>query len=204
MAENIKNKVNGSILPYPEYIQLVEKLVNEGKTTGHKQSEALAGFTSLNLKRMQRIDKTLHLSEKIIESIESIEESQNWWVITEAWCGDSAQNLPIIARIAEESRGSINLNILFRDDNPELMNQYLTNGSKSIPKLIAFDNEGHELFTWGPRPEPAHQLLLEWKTNPNGINWDDFEKELHTWYAKDKAETIQQEFSRLIGLKYNI
>ena len=80
------------------------------------------------------------------------------------------------------------------------MEQYLTNGSKSIPKLIAFNSNAKELFTWGPRPVPAQELLMNWKKNPAGRNWEAFETELHTWYARDKSKTIQEEFVNLIGL----
>ena len=34
------------------------------------------------------------------DEIDKIEDNQLWMVITENWCGDSAQNLPYIARIA--------------------------------------------------------------------------------------------------------
>ena len=155
-----KNITNGTILSYSEYIQWVEQLVIEGKTSGHNQTEALAGFTALNLKRMQRIGKTLHLSDQITSTLKELEQQQDWWVITEAWCGDSAQNLPVIGRLASESGGKINLHIILRDDNPELMDRHHTNGSKSIPKLIAFGKEGNELFTWGPRPELAREKLV--------------------------------------------
>ncbi len=193
-----QKKAKGSILSYAMYLKLVEQLVNFGLTTGENQTEALAGFTALNLKRMQRIDKTLKLSSQIVAAISELEQAQEWLLITEAWCGDSAQALPVISAMAAESKGKINLSIILRDENPELMAMHLTNGNKSIPKLVAFGKNQKELFTWGPRPYEAQQLLVNWKTNPNDRTWDDFEKELHTWYAKDKTQSIQQEFQGLI------
>ena len=59
-----------------------------------------------------------------------------------------------------------------------------------------------ELFTWGPRPKSAHDLVLDWKENPSGRDFEALEKELHTWYAKDKTQTLQKEFLHLLsGLK---
>ena len=121
-------------------------------------------------------------------------------VLTEAWCGDSAQNLPVIAEIAKLNPEKIKLYIVLRDENPELMDKYLTNGARAIPKLIAVNETlDKETFIWGPRPVPAQQLLLNWKNNPADKTWDDFEKELHGWYAKDKTQTIQSEFLDLLN-----
>ena len=86
------------------------------------------------------------------------------------------------------------MKIILRDENPEWIEKYRTNGRKSIPKLVAFDKEGEELFSWGPRLVPAHQILLHWKENPLEVTKEDFEKELHTWYAKDKSLSLQKEF----------
>lgn len=92
----------------------------------------------------------------------------------------------------------IQLFILLREENPELMNNYLTNGARAIPKLIAVNETlGTEAFVWGPRPALAQDMLYQWKKNPAGKSWNDFEKDLHAWYAKDKAVSIQAEFLRL-------
>ncbi len=79
------------------------------------------------------------------------------------------------------------------------MDKYLTNGARAIPKLIATNETlDEEAFIWGPRPAPAQQLLVNWKNNPANKTWDDFEKELHEWYAKDKSNTLQSEFLKII------
>lgn len=190
-------KATGKIMNYEQYTSWVADLVKYKQTSGSVQSETLIDFTLLNQRRMNRINKTLKLQEGLVNQLKN-SSVQQWWVITEAWCGDSAQCLPAIAKMAEASQGKITLNIISRDENPELMNEYLTNGGAAIPKLVAFDNENEqELFTFGPRPEPAKQFLLDWKKQPEGKSWEDFEKELHTWYAKDRSNTIQQEFVKL-------
>lgn len=186
------------VFSYASFIHWVEELAAEGKTSGFTQDEVLAHFTALNLKRMQRIYKTTPLNDMLVQAINSLESVQHWYIITEAWCGDSAQNLPVIARIAEAASGKIQLHIILRDENPAWMEKYHSNGSRSVPKLIAFDEHQKELFTWGPRPKEAQQMLLDWKQNPGGRSWNDFEKELDTWYAKDRSGSLQQELFHLI------
>ncbi|WBL25897.1 thioredoxin family protein [Zunongwangia sp. HGR-M22] len=193
--------VNKPVFSYIEFYEWTVQLVNNKQTSGEKQTENLVKFTELNASRMKRLNKT-----KLIPELENVvtglKKKQVWYVITEAWCGDSAQNLPIIGEIASAGN-KIDLRVILRDKNPEFMDKYLTNGSKSIPKLVAFSEEGVELFTWGPRPEPAQQLVLDWKENPNGRDFEDFERELHTWYAKDKTHTLQNEFLEILSsLKY--
>jgi len=149
----------------------------------------------LNWARTQRIHKTITLSPELKMAAEKIQQTYIWMVLTEAWCGDSAQILPVIAEIAKLNPEKIKLYVLLRDENPELMNNYLTNGASAIPKLVIVnETSGKEVLVWGPRPSEAQELLQNWKTNPAGRSWDDFEKELHSWYTKDKTHSIQSEF----------
>lgn len=190
----------GNAYTYPDFITWIQSLSAEGKTSGANQSEALIAFTQLNLKRMDRIYKTLMPDEALLQTIRNLKVRQQWTIITEAWCGDSAQSLPIIARIAESAAGRIGLNVILRDENMDWMHRYQTNGSNAIPKLIAKDEAGRELFTWGPRPIAAQKMLTNWKANPEGLSWDAFETRLHTWYAKDKGISIQSELHLKLSL----
>ncbi|SDS46237.1 thioredoxin family protein [Christiangramia echinicola] len=185
------------VFNYDKFFNWMQELAKTGKTSGDEQTQVLADFTALNRRRMSRLNKTLNLNNELKNALDKISEAQEWVVITEAWCGDSAQCLPMIGKIAAYSE-KINLKIVLRFKNPELMEQYLTNGSRSIPKLIALNSKGQELFTWGPRPVPAQELLKNWKKDPAGRNWEAFEMELHTWYSKDKSKTMQQEFIQLL------
>jgi hypothetical protein len=187
---------------YKTFFNWVEELVSIGKTSGLKQSQQLSEFTALNYKRMERLNRTVQLNANLLAITTELEQAQKWILITEAWCGDSAQNLPLISKIAESNPEMIQLQIILRDENADLMEKYNTNGSKSIPKLIAFDTEGKELFTWGPRPSFAQQMMIDWKANKASKSYDEFEKELHTWYAKDKSQSLQNEFYELL-LKYS-
>ncbi len=190
--------IRGTIYSYEAYMKWVHTLVQERKTSGSNQGAGRISYTALNLKRMIRLNRIM--TEKIMESSwSSITESQLWVVIAEPWCGDCAQILPAIDKMVQESQGMIELQIILRDENPEWIEKYHTNGAKSIPKLISFNRYGEELFTWGPRPAPAQELLLNWKDNHSGKSWNDFEGELHTWYARDKAETVRNEFDGILA-----
>lgn len=138
-----------------------------GKKGGNKFTESIAGINRIyktKFARTHRIHKTISISAAIKKAVENLEHSYTWMVIMEAWCGDSAQNLPIIAELARLNPDKIKIYILLRDENPELMENYLTNGARSIPKLIAVnDTLGKDAFVWGPRPAQAQELLTAWK-----------------------------------------
>lgn len=181
-------------IDYETYRNMMTKWVAEGKTSGSKQSEALAEYTKMNYQRMKRWEKTYIPSEDFKAKIKTVEKKLYWVILTEAWCGDAAQNISTIEKMA-----SLNDNIqtvyLFRDENLEIMDSYLTNGGRSIPKLICLEQKTlEEMFTWGPRPKPAQELVKLYKDNPEV----DYKLEVHTWYAKDKGRTIEKEFIDLM------
>ena len=187
-----------SQLTAEEYFEAIDGLVAEGTTSGKDKTEARIGFTALNQKRIKRNLKTYQPSDELKMILCNLSGPQKWYIFTEAWCGDSAQISPILSRIADESQGMIEVKFIFRDDNEELMKDYLTNGAQAIPKLVAFDESGFELFQFGPRPANAQAILLDWKANPNGRSHDDFERELHTFYAKDKGKSIEEELIQIL------
>jgi hypothetical protein len=144
---------------YPEYQELIAELVDKGLTSGPEQSEKHTHFTKLNFQRLKRVYKTLRLSEEIEEAAKNVQSEMLWVVIVESWCGDVPQNLPFMEAISQISN-NINLKIIFRDENPEIMDRFLTNGTRSIPKLICLDPHTYEVAgTWGPRPAGALALV---------------------------------------------
>ncbi|MCB9261947.1 MAG: thioredoxin family protein [Flavobacteriales bacterium] len=179
---------------YTEYRQMMDDLLAEGKTTGGNQDDYMIEYTKLNQKRMQRIEKTVKILPELEERIKKV-KPQTWLILTEAWCGDAAQNLPIIDALSKHNH-NIKVELILRDENLEIMDQFLTNGGRSIPKVIAIDSENEILFTWGPRPKEAQQLFLESKAS--GKSHDEFATELHGWYARDKGISIQKEFYALL------
>jgi len=161
------------------------------------QHDAKLATTKVNLARAKRLDQSFEISDAMQATLEQLNSPMIWYVLVEGWCGDSGQSLPLIAKIAGSSE-LIELKLLFRDENPGFMDAYLTNGGKAIPKLIARDKEtGKDLFTWGPRPSKITKLVQEYKAAFTLKDRADFDKNLHSWYAKDKGLAIQED---LIGL----
>lgn len=154
-----------------------------------------AEYIPMNLQRSKRISKTFKLSPEIAEMLGNLNKKINWLVISEHWCGDASQIMPILHGIAAASNGMIDLRIVYRDDN-NLIEAHLTNGGKSIPKLIQLTTDFHITATWGPRPAAAQKLVTELKANPiEGVNYADI---LHKWYADDKTHTSQSELLELL------
>ena len=186
----------GNAMSYGAYRTLVAELAEQGSNTGAEQTESLANYTQLNHKRMKRWDKTFKLSEATKEKLEALSEKITWVVLTESWCGDAAPSLPVMNRLAELSP-NLDLKVVLRDDNLPLMDAFLTNNARSIPKLVAVDSENQEVLgTWGPRPQVAAQLVTDHK-NTHGKLTAEFREELQQWYNKDKGQEILNELLEL-------
>jgi len=197
----ITQELINSALSWNEFYALSEQLVAEKRTTGPNQTEALLKYTELNWVRMHRMNKTLSILPEIKEKVDAINEKYLALVITEAWCGDGAQNLPAIAKICELS-DNLELKVIFRDDHLGIMNRYLTNGAMSIPIIILLKKDSlEEVGVWGPKPKAALDILANFKANPE-MPRDVFYKELHTWYAKNKSIDVQYEFMQLFDFSF--
>ena len=191
----IKNSIRKGVT-YSTYRTLIKGLLVEGKSTGIEQSESLYNYSKLNDKRMDRLDKTLKISEETQQSLNQLKNGYTFLVIAEGWCGDAAQILPVINKIAEASI-KIDLKIVCRDENDELMNKYLTNGSKSIPKIIIVDKNNNVINSWGPRPSIATRMVVDYKEK-NGAIDAEFKKDLQIWYNKDKGNSTQEDILHLL------
>lgn len=176
---------------YAEYRKLVDNELAKGRTTGPNQTEDYIEYTKLNAHRMSRLDKTIELDDTLIAELETIPCKVNWLLITEAWCGDAAQNVPILNKMAQAS-ANIELRLILRDENLEIIDQYLTNGGRAIPKLIVLDENMNEIATWGPRPTQVQEMVMENKRT-NQLPYDEFAKVVQKWYAADKGKSLQQE-----------
>ena len=183
-------------MSYAEYIKLIDDLLLDGKTTGTNQSEAMFNYGKLNRQRMHRLEKTVVLNESLREKVQNNKRKMIWLILTEGWCGDAAQNIPLIEKIAAAG-GSVETRYVLRDENLELMDAYLTHDARSIPKLIALDAETlEEIGTWGPRPQPAMDLFFELRDR--GLEKPLIMENLQRWYIADKNQTIQAEFEKLL------
>jgi len=196
MKKIIENSLQTAI-SYKGYRSLVRNLLTEGKSTGPEQSEDLTNYSMLNDRRMKRLDKTIKIFEETIQEFQKVKQPQTWLVLTEGWCGDAAQNLPILNKIAS-GIANIDLKIVLRDENLDLMDLFLTNGGRSIPKLIALDKDNNVLDLWGPRPTIATKMVLAYKEK-NGALDPQFKQDLQVWYNKDKGKSVQEDFVNLVA-----
>lgn len=183
-------------LSYSAYRTLVSKLIGEGKSTGNEQTSDLLHYSELNEVRMKRLEKTLQLDSEVLKTLQNLKAKQTWLVIAEGWCGDAAQILPIIKLMAEASE-YIDLKIVLRDENEALMNQFLTNGAKSIPKLIVLDENLNLINHWGPRPEAAKNLIIDYKAK-HGIVDETAKIALQKWYLDDKGISTMKEIVAML------
>lgn len=195
----MKASIIKSGMNYATYRAHIQLLLTEDKTTGSKQTPELVEFTQLNEQRMHRNEKQFKLNEELSETLSSKKSKEYWVLFAEAWCGDCAQNIPILHKIAEASNRTIELKILIKSEHLNEFQHYLTNGAESIPKLIRFNTETlEEIGVWGPRPLNAQAIAEHWKKNKATQTKEEFEKELHLWYAKDRGQQLQSEMNQLL------
>jgi thiol-disulfide isomerase/thioredoxin len=196
MKSIIENSLSQSH-SYVDYRNHIKDLLKEGKSSGNEQSEALTHYSELNETRMNRLEKTVKISTDIIQKLNQLNGDYIWLVISEGWCGDAAQTLPVIYKMAKLS-DKIDLKIVFRDENEDLMNLFLSNGTKSIPKLLILDKSTLDVLGhFGPRPMGAKQLILDYKAK-HGIVDETAKTNLQLWYLHDKGLSIQKEILDLI------
>ncbi len=182
------------------YRSLFERIVTEGEPYGPPGSGYGADYTKLNLARTRRLEKTFKPLPEVA-AVMAQAAPQTWLVITEPWCGDSAQNLPVIQLLAALAP-AIEVRIALRDTNLALIDRYLTNGARSIPKLVAFDAlTNAELFQWGPRPVAAHDLVMSEKSKPvaDQLSKEALAEHLHRWYNTNAGHDTQLELATLVG-----
>lgn len=182
---------------WKEYMDLVGKITKgEYKETPY-DDEHMVQYTKLNEVRIKRWLKNPDILDKdLIQQLNNLPEKQEWILILEPWCGDGAHIAPFIHLMAQHS-DKINLTLQLRDSEDSIIEQYLTNGSRSIPKLIVRDENGKDLFTWGARPKAAQDHFEELK-NTN-MTPEERKAALQVWYNKDKGESIQREFAGILS-----
>lgn len=183
-------------IDYQTYFDQITRFYEQQATSGPDQSSSMVEYTALNYKRMKRLNKTLSLDKASALFLRNCKTPQTWLVITETWCGDAAQILPVLYKMSEES-SVIALKLVYRDEHPELMDAFLTNGGRSIPKLIALNATNEVLFTWGPRPQLATQLVEDFKSKNEVLTFE-FKHELQNWYNKDKGQSTIKDLIELL------
>jgi hypothetical protein len=182
-------------LTFQEYIAVTRERAEQAVEGLPAEVAERIESTKVNLQRMQRIVNSHRVSEDLCILLRRNQRPQLWMVLTEPWCGDSSQCLPLIAVMAEQNE-LIELRILLRDANLDVMDLYLTDGKRGIPLLVAFDGAGEEIFRWGPRPKPAQAVFEEAKSA--GLEKVDILARMHRFYGRDRGRAVEGEFRRLL------
>jgi phage pi2 protein 07 len=194
-----KEKIGMSYEEYREMSAL--ELENYNLKDFEQKEKNRFAILRINLQRIKRLEKQFQPSNTVIEAVEKIKRPQFWLLITESWCGDSAQSVPVINIIAGLNN-NIELRLILRDAHKEISDRYYEPGQpRSIPLLIAYDEKNNELFRWGARPKHATELVKNLKNN--GLSKDEYNKELHLWYGKNKGKDIENEIAELINKSNN-
>lgn len=195
-------------LSYQEYRTLGQELLEKGTTTNGDNSPEILEYTNMNMYRMNRLDKTTKVNENIKNALNNLPSNEKfyWVVLAESWCGDAAQIVPVMNKIAEYAGEKLEIHFLLRDENPDLIDAFLTNGGRAIPKLLFVKKENDKLkiiSSWGARPAAAQKVVDDYKKmvkqNPELEDFKAFSESLHGWYAKDKTEHTQNELAELIN-----
>lgn len=198
-------------MTYPAYRSMISEGLASGKTTGENQGEAMLEYTKMNETRMNRLDKTTKLMEEVERELQAIQQPLTWLALTEAWCGDAAQVLPVVNKMAQASE-HISFKLILRDEHPDIMNAFLTNGGKSIPKIIVLDAQTRNVLgSWGPRPAEVQQMVMETKEELANMTdkaakqqrYQELVTKAQKWYARDKTRRIQQEFLQAVRQSLN-
>ncbi len=181
-------------MTYGDYQQLFDYILSKRHAEHPYDDEHYMNYTRLNQARMKRWDKQLELSEALVGTIKSIRNKQHWIIITEPWCGDAAHILPFLMRLVQHNP-LITYELQLRDSPPFLITAYLTDGSKSIPKLIVRDQTGNDIFSWGPRPKGAQALFYGLRAQK--ADFETSKVALQQWYNTDKGKSLCNELSAL-------
>ncbi len=191
---------------YVEYHTLIEQLLSQSHYLSLKSVENDTHDTRLSLIRMERLDKTARMTAHTRLQIAAIQTPLIWLTLTEVWCGDAAQIVPTIQKMAALN-DKIEHRLVFRDQHPELMDAFLTNGTRSIPLTIILEKKSLKLLGhWGPRPQELQSFVLDNLQELSKIKDEqeykmrntEFWTKVQRWYAKDKTYSTQKEFLEVL------
>ena len=129
------------------------------------------------------------VEEDYLQRVDAVPGDWHLLVLSEDWCGDAVNTVPVVAKLAALSP-TLELRVLARDENLDLMDAHLSGTSRAIPVVIALDGEFNERGWWGSRPAP----LQQWVTGPGkAMEKDARYREIRSWYARDKGRTTLEE-----------
>ena len=198
MVKIIKMKISNTLShahSYEQYMEIMTQLSNEKDTSGSTKSEALIKYSSLNYSRMKRLNKGTFSFDKSLFPM--LNEDIVMLCLTESWCGDAAQNLPILHQMTDLDP-HLSLKLIWRDEHMELMEKYKTNGALSIPKILFVNSKNEIMNSWGPRPSELQAWVMDAKYQRN-VDYSEISLYVQKWYNKDKGQSTFSEIAAILS-----
>ena len=182
-------------MDFQQYLDYFQEILSNPNAPAPYNNIDYLDYAKLNWARQQRWLKTGVVDPVLADVISKIDVPQQWIIITEPWCGDASHTVPFIYKLSTLNP-LVDASYQLRDAEPFLIEQYLTNGGKSIPKLIIRDEAGKDLIVWGPR-HAACQLIYAELTAAKA-DFGTVKTVLQKWYNADKGKSFQQELLEAI------
>ena len=186
----MKNYWQNSVI-FDEYIKETEHRIEV-----QNPEDSYNEYYELGLQRMNRTLKTFKIDEEQLNVLKSKNFNGKILIISEPWCGDASATVPAVTQFFEAA--DVEVKIFLKDSDTSLIEQFLTNGTQSIPKILILDENFEVKNVWGPRPQFGNELLKKFKENPETYPREEFYNDLQVYYAKNRGKDAITELLELL------
>lgn len=176
---------------YDVYLKSAQESLESPKSTAETEFQE---YYKLGIQRMNRMAKSFEPYPEHLEILAGKNFKGKVLIITEAWCGDASQAVPVISKFFQQNE----VRITYRDQEPSLIDHFLTNGAKAIPVVLLLNEHYEVINTWGTRPQYGSALLAKHKNDPEAYSREQFHNDLQVYYAKNKGFDTIEEILRLL------
>ena len=177
-------------ISFEEYVE-----ISENRASAPDPEDQYQEYYELGMHRMHRALKTYKQDETLARQLEAKNFDGKILIISEPWCGDASATVPAIAKFFE---GKNEVRVFLRDSDLSLIEQFPTDGSLSIPKILILNEDLSLKNVWGPRPKYGMELLKKFKTDPENYPREEFYNDLQIYYAKSRGKDVIEELMELI------
>lgn len=177
---------------YDDYIRNAQQRLDHPKDDAEKEFKT---YFELGLQRMDRMMKKYSPAPEDLAILDAKKFDGKILIITEPWCGDASQAVPVLFKFFE---GRNDVRVSYRDQDPSLITEFMTNGTNSIPIVVVLDKNYEVINHWGPRPKPALEFLKRYKEDPDHYPKEQFYNDLQLYYAKNRGKDTIAELLELL------
>lgn len=172
-------------ISFDEYFKRTEEITNKNEADLTEEEAKMLEYYKLGVQRMSRMLKVYKPSEEQLQKLAEKNFKGKLLIITEGWCGDAGQTVPAVSLFFE---GKNEVRVIYRDENPDLIDQFLTDGTRSIPIVVILNENDEVIAHWGPRPAYGIELLKKYKADPENYTKDQFYNDIQVYYAKNRGK----------------